>query len=206
MTTVAWFHPFAGIAGDMAMGALLDAGADVDYVQQTLAGLKLDGWKIEARRVPRGGLMATLADVHTTDEAHHRPYRDIVALLDDADLPARVKQRSQAVFARLADVEGALHGIAPEDVEFHEVGSLDAVIDIVGTCAALESLGIDEIHSGPVAVGHGTVRAAHGVLPNPAPAVAALLVGKPVVGRDIASELTTPTGAALLDALVSHWG
>ncbi|MCU1346226.1 MAG: hypothetical protein JWL70_2492, partial [Acidimicrobiia bacterium] len=103
-------------------------------------------------------------------------------------------------------VEGALHGIAPEDVEFHEVGSLDAVIDIVGTCAALESLGIDQIHSGPVAVGHGTVRAAHGVLPNPAPAVAALLVGKPVVGRDIASELTTPTGAALLDALVSHWG
>jgi uncharacterized protein (TIGR00299 family) protein len=206
MNTVAWFHPFAGIAGDMALGALLDAGADIGYVYKVLAELPIDGFNLEARSVHRGGLTATLADVRTADQAHHRHYVEIVQMLDSASLPTRVKQRSLLVFARLAEVEGALHGVTPAEVEFHEVGSLDAVVDIVGTCAALESLGVDEVMSGPVALGHGTVNAAHGPLPNPAPAVAALLVGKPVVGRDIASELTTPTGAALLAALATHWG
>jgi uncharacterized protein (TIGR00299 family) protein len=144
--------------------------------------------------------------VKTADQAAHRHYRDIVTILESAALPVRVRQRALRVFARLAEVEGALHGVAVDDVEFHEVGSLDAVIDIVGTAAALESLGVDEVQSGPVALGHGTVKAAHGPLPNPAPAVAQLLLGAPVVGRDQASELTTPTGAALLAALVTHWG
>jgi len=206
VTTIAWFHPFAGIAGDMAMGALLDAGADYDYVWETIAGLHLTGVEVEARLEYRGGLAATLADVQTADQVHHRRYRDIVAILEAADLPPRVRHRALLIFARLAQVEGSLHGVPLDEVEFHEVGSLDAVVDVVGTCAALESLDIDEVRSGPVALGHGTVNAAHGSLPNPAPAVAALLVGAPVVGLDIAGELTTPTGAAILAALVTQWG
>ncbi len=206
MTTVAWFHPFAGIAGDMALGALLDAGADATYVKAVIASLELDGWSLEVRNVQRGGLRSTLADVHTADQATHRHYRDIVRLLESAPLPDRVQERALSVFARLAEVEGALHGVPTSEVEFHEVGSLDAVVDIVGTCAALESLHVDEVRSGPVALGHGMVSAAHGALPNPAPAVTKLLLGAPVVGQDCTVELTTPTGAALLAALVTQWG
>ena len=130
------------------------------------------------------------------------------ALLDAAQLPDRVHQRATAVFERLAVVEGAIHGVAPDDVEFHEVGSLDAIVDVVGTCAALEVLGVDEVRSAPVTVGAGTTRSAHGILPNPAPAVVALLAGAsaPVHGVDIPMELTTPTGAALLAALATGFG
>jgi uncharacterized protein (TIGR00299 family) protein len=130
------------------------------------------------------------------------------ALLDAAQLPERVHQRASAVFERLAAVEGAIHGVDPDDVEFHEVGSLDAIVDVVGTCAALEDLGVDEVRSAPVTVGVGTARSAHGILPNPAPAVVALLAAAaaPVQGVDVPMELTTPTGAALLAGLASGFG
>lgn len=206
MTNHAWFHPFAGISGDMALGALLDTGADLATVRSTIAGLGIDGWRIEPERVDRAGISATYAGVRTDDDAHHRPWRVIDDLLAGADLPLRIEQRARAVFARLAEVEGALHGVDPADVHFHEVGSLDAVVDVVGVATALETLGIDTVTSGPVAIGHGTVRAAHGVLPNPAPAVPRLLVGAPVRGVDAAHELTTPTGAALLAGICAGFG
>jgi len=207
MTTVAWFHPFSGIAGDMALASLLDAGADRHAVLAALGALPApEGITVEA--VQRCGIGATRVIVPDEPDHHHRPYASVRALLDAAELPERVRQRAAAVFERLAIVEGKIHGVEPDDVEFHEVGSLDAIVDVVGTCAALEDLGIDEVRSAPVAVGTGTVRGSHGILPNPAPAVVALLAmaGAPSHGVDVPMELTTPTGAALLAALASGFG
>ncbi|MDP7068278.1 MAG: LarC family nickel insertion protein, partial [Acidimicrobiales bacterium] len=168
---VAWFHPFSGIAGDMTLGALLDAGADLNFVLTTLKELDVDGWSLSAELVERQGIRATRAIVDAPEQHHHRHWSDIQKLLQQSSLPERVKSRSLAVFETLAIAEGKVHGVPPEEVHFHEVGALDAIVDIVGSCAALESLNIDEIASGPVAVGVGTISAAHGVIPNPPPAV-----------------------------------
>ena len=203
---VAWFHPFSGIAGDMTMGALLDAGADLNFVVATLKQLDIDGWALSAERVERKGIDATRAIVDAPEQHHHRHWSDIRELLESSSLPDRVKTRSLAVFETLAVAEGKVHGVPAEDVHFHEVGALDAIVDIVGSCAALESLDIDEIASGPVAVGVGTITAAHGVLPNPPPAVVNLLEAIPTIGVDVDLELTTPTGAAIIKALATIVG
>ena len=203
---IAWFHPFSGIAGDMTMGALLDAGADLNFVVATLKQLDIDGWALSAERVERKGIDATRAIVDAPEQHHHRHWSDIRKILESSSLPDRVKTRSLAVFETLAIAEGKVHGIPAEDVHFHEVGALDAIVDIVGSCAALESLDIDEIASGPVAVGVGTITAAHGVLPNPPPAVVNLLEQIPTVGVDVDLELTTPTGAAIIKALATGVG
>ena len=207
MTTIAWFHPFSGIAGDMALGSLLDAGADHETVFAALAMLPgPDGITVES--VQRCGIGATRVIVPDEPDHHHRPYAAVRALLDASELPERVHARAVAVFECLAVVEGKIHGVAPDDVEFHEVGSLDAIVDVVGTCAALEALGVDEVRSAPVTVGTGTVKGSHGILPNPAPAVVALLAaaGAPAHGVDVPMELTTPTGAALLAGLARGFG
>ena len=203
---VAWFHPFSGIAGDMTLGALLDAGADLDFVIATLNGLNVDGWALSAEQVDRNGIRATRAVVDAPEQHHHRHWTDIQSLLEQADIPDRVKSRSLAVFEVLAVAEGKVHGVSPEEVHFHEVGALDAIVDIVGSCAALESLDIDEIASGPVAVGVGTISAAHGILPNPPPAVVNLLENIPTVSVDVDLELTTPTGAAIVKGLATSIG
>ena len=203
---VAWFHPFSGIAGDMTLGALLDAGADLDSVVATLDGLNVDGWALSTEQVDRNGIRATRAVVDAPEQHHHRHWTDIRSLLEQADIPDRVKSRSLTVFEVLAVAEGKVHGVPPEEVHFHEVGALDAIVDIVGSCAALESLGIDEITSGPVAVGIGTISAAHGILPNPPPAVVNLLENIPTIGIDVDLELTTPTGAALVKGLATSVG
>ncbi len=203
---VAWFDPVSGIAGDMALGALLDAGADLGYVVAQLQALGLDGWQLDTERVRRNELAATRAIVDAPEGHHHRRWRDIRALLTAAPLAERVRQRALAVFGALAEAEGQVHGMAAEEVHFHEVGALDAIVDIVGVCAALESLAVDSVRCGPVAVGKGTINAAHGVLPNPPPAVVNLLAGRPIVGVDIDMELTTPTGAAIVAALAEHFG
>jgi uncharacterized protein (TIGR00299 family) protein len=212
-TRLAWFNCQAGVAGDMTMAALVDAGADPHTVGHTIAGLGIDGYALTFERVQRCGVGATWANVlvHQHDENHdhaHRPVSEIYELLDRADLPQRVRVRATSVFRQLADVEGAIHGVAPNDVELHEVGALDAIVDVVGVCAALESLAIDEIRCSPVALGTGTIASAHGMIPNPAPATAALLAAAaaPVVGLDTTLEVTTPTGAALMTALSAGFG
>jgi uncharacterized protein (TIGR00299 family) protein len=204
--TTAWFHCFAGIAGDMALGALVDAGADLDEVCVLLRRIPVGGWKIDAQPVLRGGIAATRLLVHTAESPVVRTYAHITGLIDEARLPDRVRDRAQATFLALAETEGHLHRRPPEQVHFHEVGGLDAIVDIVGTCAALETLGVDQVWASPVATGTGMVRSAHGVLPNPAPAVVELLRGAPTYGRDIAYELTTPTGAAILAANAVGYG
>ncbi|MBV8462058.1 MAG: nickel pincer cofactor biosynthesis protein LarC [Acidimicrobiales bacterium] len=203
---MAWFHCFAGIAGDMALGALLDAGADLDEVRELLARVPIGGWRLDVEPVLRGGIAATRAVVTVTDHVVVRTYAHIVGIVEEARLPPRVTARALAIFAALAEVEGRLHRRPVEQVHFHEVGGHDAVIDIVGTAAALEVLGVDEVRGSPVATGRGMVRTAHGLLPNPAPAVVALLEGVPVSGRNLRVELTTPTGAAILAALSSGYG
>jgi pyridinium-3,5-bisthiocarboxylic acid mononucleotide nickel chelatase len=214
---LAWFNCQAGVAGDMTMAALVDAGADPDVVASTIAGLGVDGYALLFERVQRCGVGATWANVvvHTEhdpeghhEHPHHRPLREILELLDEADLPDRVRRRARAVFSRLGEVEAAIHGIDPADVELHEIGALDSIVDVVGVCAALEALDIDDVWCSPIAVGHGSVRSAHGVIPNPAPATVALLSesGVPTVGLATTLEVSTPTGAALMTTLASGFG
>lgn len=206
MTTVAWWHCFAGIAGDMALGSLIDAGADLSSIERELVALPVGGWALEAEPVLRGGVAATHLHVRIREDHVVRTHAHIVGLITEARLPDRARARSLATFARLAEVEGRLHGRPAAQVHFHEVGGTDAIIDIVGTCVALELLGVDEVRASPVAQGVGMIRSAHGLLPNPAPAVVELLHGVPTYGTDIPFELTTPTGAALLSALGTGFG
>ena len=205
-STAAWFHCFSGIAGDMALGALIDAGADVDELRTMLGRLPVEGWSLETEQVLRSGIAGTKVHVHTESTPPARSAAVVAQIVADAGLPDRVHRRALATFRALAEAEGRLHRQPPETVHFHEVGALDAIIDVVGTCIALELLGVDEVASSPVADGLGTVRAAHGVLPVPVPAVVSLLRDAPTYGLDIARELTTPTGAALLAANVVEWG
>jgi uncharacterized protein (TIGR00299 family) protein len=190
----------------MALGSLVDAGADLSEVCTLLERLPVAGWKVEAEPVLRGGIAATRIEVSAPEDGVVRTYAHISALVDEARLPARVRDRAQATFAVLAEVEGRLHRRPSAQVHFHEVGGIDAIVDVVGTCSALEVLGVDEVVSSAVATGTGMVRAAHGALPNPAPAVVELLRGAPTYGREVQVELTTPTGAALLAANATGYG
>ena len=215
VTRTAWFHCFAGTAGHMTMAALVDAGADPLVIADLVGRLDLEGYALTFEDVMRCGVAATQAHVvefahddhaHVDHGAHgdhdhadnthehHRGYRAIRELIDAADLPERVRDRAQRTFAMLADVEGKMHRTPADDVEFHEVGSVDAIVDIVGTCAALESLDVERIVCSSITVGEGTVMAAHGQLPNPAPAVAELLARRnaPSRGIDDRKELATP--------------
>ncbi|MBW3573346.1 MAG: nickel pincer cofactor biosynthesis protein LarC [Actinobacteria bacterium] len=204
--TVAWFHCFAGIAGDMALGALVDAGADLDEVRALVGRIPVTGWSIEAEATMRNGIAATRVVVAVEPTTVTRTYAHIDDLLDQARLPERVRDRAAATFAAIAAVEGRLHRRPVEQVHFHELGSVDAIVDIVGVASALEVLGVEQVYASPVATGLGMVRSAHGMLPNPAPAVVELLSGAPTHGVDVAVELTTPTGAGLLAALCEGWG
>ena len=206
MTRLAWFHCFSGIAGDMALGALVDAGADGDEVVELVERLPVGGWKLEFESVLRCGIAATRVRVHAEETTVHRTAGNITAMIEEADLPERVTRRALATFNALAEVEGRLHNRPPSQVHFHEVGSIDSIVDVVGTCAALEVLGIEEVHASSVATGTGMVRSAHGLIPVPAPATTGLLAGAPTYGTDVPFELTTPTGAALLAATASSWG
>jgi hypothetical protein len=204
--TVAWFNCFCGIAGDMALGALLDAGADPDAVREILAGLGVPGWELVVAGTLRGGIVATDVKVDVAESGVVRTATHILGLIEEADLPDRVRRRALAVFGALGEVEARLHGRPVEQVHFHEVGGVDAIVDIVGVCAALEVLDVGEVHVGPIAQGQGMIRTAHGHLPIPAPATAELLRGAPVFGTGVNLELTTPTGAALMAALATRFG
>jgi uncharacterized protein (TIGR00299 family) protein len=216
---VVWFNCAAGIAGDMALAALVDAGADAEAIAGTIEGLGIEGWALTFERVRRGSMSALQASV-AIDGAHggvradgggrhpHRPVGEILALLDAADLPERVRTRARSVFSTLAIAEGEVHDVDPADVELHEVGSLDAIVDVVGVCAALESLDVERVTASPIGLGHGGITTAHGELATPAPAVARLLATHQIPVTPVASSLetATPTGVALLAALGDRFG
>ena len=201
-----WVDASAGIAGDMLLGALLDAGASLDAVRSAVGAVVPGEVAVRTSTVTRAGLRALKVDVESIGESHpHRSWARIRTLLASADLPTAVREPALAVFARLADAEGRVHGIPPDDVAFHEVGSWDAIADIVGVCAALADLGVGRVTASPVAVGSGRVHAAHGDLPVPPPAVLELARGWQVLAGG-EGELATPTGMALLRALADDCG
>jgi pyridinium-3,5-bisthiocarboxylic acid mononucleotide nickel chelatase len=201
-----WVDASAGIAGDMLLGALLDAGASLDAVRSAVAAVVPGEVVVRTSAVTRAGLRALKVDVESTGDGHpHRSWARIRALLVSADLPTAIRDPALAVFARLADAEGRVHGIPADDVHFHEVGSWDAIADIVGVCAALADLGVDRVTASPVAVGSGRTRAAHGDLPVPVPAVLELARGWRVLAGG-EGELATPTGVALLRTLAETCG
>ncbi|MGH3239686.1 MAG: LarC family nickel insertion protein [Spirillospora sp.] len=208
MTKIAYFNCFAGVAGDMALGSLLDAGADLGEVRAMLKGLDVPGWSLDVERVSRRGIAATRAIVGVDDDAVSRTHAVIEEIVTAAPLPGRVRERALNVFRKLAEAEGAVHGMPPENVHFHEVGGHDAIVDIVGTCAALETLGVDEVRAAPIPVGRGFIRCHHGLIPNPGPAVVELVARAraPIQGHDIDAEMATPTGTALLVTLADAFG
>ncbi|SDS86618.1 hypothetical protein SAMN04488543_2540 [Friedmanniella luteola] len=197
----AWVDASAGVAGDMLLGALVDAGADLAQVQHAVDAVVPGAVRLVARGVLRAGQSATKVDVEVlTDDLPHRHWREIRTMVTDAELAERTRARVLATFGRLAEAEARVHGTSPEDVHFHEVGALDSIADVVGVCAALELLDVATLSAGPVAVGSGRIRTAHGDIGVPVPAVVQLSTGKRVVagGR---GELATPTGMALVVAL-----
>jgi uncharacterized protein (TIGR00299 family) protein len=196
----------AGVAGDMLLGALLDAGADVEAVRRGLGGLGVAGIALEVQRTEHHGIGAARVTVRAADGQPHRTWASIRAQIDRAELPARARTRAQAVFERLARAEGAVHGVDPEGVHFHEVGAVDAIGEVCGVVLALESLGVERAVCSPLPVGRGFVGAAHGRLPLPAPATVELLKGAPIAGAGVDAELVTPTGAALVTALCGGFG
>ena len=197
----AWIDASAGVAGDMLLGALLGAGASLPVVQAAVDAVLPDTVTITVTPVTRAGIRAVKADVEVRVEDHpHRSWRDIEQRLRAAELAAPVRDRAVAVFSRLAEAEGEVHGIAPADVEFHEVGAWDSIADVVGVCAALHDLGVTSISAGVVAVGSGRVTMAHGEVGVPVPAVVALSAGRRVRAGG-SGELATPTGMALVVAL-----
>jgi len=196
----------AGVAGDMLLGALIDAGADADGVRAGLGGLAVDGLRLELSRTQRHGIAAARLEVIAPVEDAPRRWLQVRELIDTAGLPERARARAQETFRRLAEAEGAVHDVAPEDVHFHELGALDALADVCGVALALEDLGVERLVCSPLPAPRGFVDAAHGRLPLPAPATLELLKGAPLHGVDVSAELVTPTGAALVASLAEGYG
>jgi uncharacterized protein (TIGR00299 family) protein len=204
---IAYLDCVGGLAGDMLLSALLDAGAPEQELRAVPDRLGIEHVDLRVERVERHGIGALHLEVISELEQHpHRSWRSIRDELAAADLEPPVRDRARAVFERLAEAEGAIHGVPPDEIHFHELGAVDTLIDIVGAVTLLEALNVTEVTCSPLPMGTGTVEAAHGTLPLPAPATAALLAGAPVFGVDLEAELVTPTGAALASTLATAWG
>jgi pyridinium-3,5-bisthiocarboxylic acid mononucleotide nickel chelatase len=202
---IAYFDCFSGISGDMVLGALVDAGADLRAIEAELRKLGLEGWTISAEKVKRGAIFATQVKVETSEGHHHRGLSIILGRIDKAGLAPRAADRARRIFIRLAEAEARVHDVPVEEVHFHEVGAVDSIVDIVGAAIGFELLGIDEFACSALDVGAGQVKTAHGLLPVPAPATAELLRGAPMYTSGIARELVTPTGAAIATTLSTRY-
>jgi uncharacterized protein (TIGR00299 family) protein len=202
---IAYFDAFSGIAGDMTVAALIDAGADSQALFEALDSLGT-GARFRAEKVKRRGIAATHFAVEHEDQKKHRHLPHIVKMIEGSRLSDRAKQNAIKVFEALGAAEAEVHGVPVEKVHFHEVGAVDSICDIAGACQALDMLGVESVHASRVNTGSGTVEAEHGVMPVPTPATALLLKGVPVYARGPETELTTPTGAAILAALCRGFG
>ena len=201
---IAWINPFTGLAGDMLLAALIDAGAPLDAIRASIAATGLTGWELTAERVTDHGLAATRVHVDVTDPCTERQASEVIRLASQAT-PEPVAALAVATVTAVAEVEGRLHGAEPATVHLHELGGHDTLVDIVGVAAALHALGVTDVFSARLPLGRGRVTSAHGVLPCPAPATLALLAGAAVMGSDLPGETVTPTGAALLRALGARY-
>jgi hypothetical protein len=203
---LAYFDCFSGISGDMTLGALIDAGCDVSHLRKELRSLQVSGWELTAEKVWKNGMAATYAKVKTEDHEKHRSLSEILEILNKSQLAPQVRDRAGAIFEKLGEAEARVHDLPLEKIHFHEVGAVDAIVDIVGACIAFNALGVDKFACSPLNVGGGTARMAHGVLPVPAPATANLLQGKPTYSNGVPRELVTPTGAAMVATLCESFG
>jgi uncharacterized protein (TIGR00299 family) protein len=190
----------------MTLGALLDAGCDLALLRAGLEGLRAPGWTISSEKVWKNGMSATLATVKTEDQAKHRSLSAILEMFDKSQLPDAVRKNASAIFRKLGEAEAAVHDVPLEKIHFHEVGALDAIVDIVGACIGFEALGVRKFACSPLNVGGGTAKTAHGILPVPAPATAKLLLSKPTYSNGVQRELVTPTGAAIVATLCESFG
>lgn len=206
---IAYFDCFAGASGDMILGALVDAGLSLEHLKQELSKLKLSHYQVLAQKSVKHGLAGTQIEIRV-DQSYHqhhsRHLQDIQTIIAESDLQESVKAQSQAIFKRLAQAEAKVHMTDIEKIHFHEVGAVDAILDVVGAVAGLAALGVKRVYCSPLHVGSGTVRCQHGTLPAPAPATAELIQGKPVYSSGVVGELLTPTGAAILTTLSSAFG
>jgi uncharacterized protein (TIGR00299 family) protein len=204
---VLYFDCFAGISGDMTVGALIDSGIDVESLKQQLASLGLSGYEIKIDRVERSGIAATKFDVivdNSPQPARH--LSEIRQIISKSNLSELARSRSIHAFERLAEAEARAHGTMVDKVHFHEVGAVDSIIDVAGAMIGVEMLGVDRFISSPLRVGYGTVRAAHGLLPVPAPGTAEILRGAPIYAGEFEGEFVTPTGAAIVASLCGSFG
>ncbi len=205
---IAYFDCFSGASGDMILGSLVDAGVDGESLRRFFEGIPVSGYSLTIEKVVKQGFAATRVNIQLdeTEKQPHRHLKHVVEILEGAELSESVRDRAIRVFERLAQAEADVHGTSIEKVHFHEVGAVDAILDIAGACWGLESLGIDRMVCSPIPTGSGTVMCAHGEMPIPAPATARLLQGIPLRRCDEVGELTTPTGAAILTTLADEFG
>ena len=201
-----YFDCFSGISGDMIVGSLLDLGLSLDGLSAGLSQLSVRNYRLSAKKVVKCNIAATKFDVLMEHEHSHPSLSDIEKIINKSDLSSKVKQQATKTFRRLAEAEAKVHDSTVDRVHFHEVGAIDAIVDIVGACLGFEMLGIEKIYASDLNVGKGSVESAHGTLPVPAPATAELLKGVPVYSNQINGELVTPTGAAILSALCQGFG
>jgi uncharacterized protein (TIGR00299 family) protein len=190
----------------MTLGALVDAGCAVEHLRAELGGLQVLGWELSAEKVWKNGMAATYVKVKTEDQSKHRSLSTILEILEKSKLAAEVRERAGAIFRKLGEAEARVHDVPLEKIHFHEVGAVDAIVDIVGACIGFHALGIEKFACSPLNVGGGTAKMAHGVLPVPAPATARLLTGKPTYSNGVQKELVTPTGAAMVATLCDTFG
>lgn len=203
---IGYFDCFNGAAGDMILGALVAAGVSADDLRADLAKLKLADYELSITPIKKQGFAAVKVDVKMTGKPGHRHLHHITKIIDDSDLTPAIKTDAKRIFTRLAEVEAAAHGSTIEKVHFHEVGAVDAIVDVVGSVCGLARLGIERVVCSPIPVGSGTVTCDHGIMPVPTPATAGLLVDVPIAETTETGELTTPTGAAILTTLAASYG
>ncbi|NQT11345.1 MAG: nickel pincer cofactor biosynthesis protein LarC [Planctomycetes bacterium] len=203
---VAYLDCFSGISGDMTLGALVDAGVDLAKLNAVVESLGLPDCRLRAQEVNKHGFRATQVTVEYRPERVHRHLNEILGMIDGGRLTGRQKDLARRIFTRLAEAEAKVHGTSVEKVHFHEVGAADSIADIVGSAVGWDLLGVDRVVASPVPTGMGKVKIAHGMVGVPAPATAELLTGVPLAESSVASELTTPTGAAILATVVDSFG
>lgn len=202
----AYFDCIAGASGDMLLGALIDAGLPTAALETELAKLHLHDFHLHVAKVSKNGFGATKVDVHAHDHAPERHLREIREIIEKSDLCSRVKERSIRVFTRICEVEAGIHGMSIDEVHLHEVGGVDAIVDVVGVLAGISMLEIEWVVVSPLPMGRGFIHGAHGQISLPAPATLGLLKGVPLMGSHLNVEFVTPTGAALLTELADAWG
>ena len=203
---LAYFDCFSGISGDMTLGALVDAGCPLPEIEAGLRKLELKDWGISAEKVRRAGITATKVHVETKESHHHRCFSLIASKIEKAGLAPRAAERAISIFRNLGEAEAKVHGVELDKIHFHEVGAADSIVDIVGASIGFDILGVEKFSCSALNVGGGTVQAAHGTMPVPAPATAELLRGKPTFSSGVQNELVTPTGAAIVATLCDSFG